>query len=96
MKSEADIRRYMKSGKAKRDITRLREHVRKHGGEPSAEDLKEIPPLTQADLARMYRPVKQSIHVRVDADVIAWLKSKGGAYQTRLNDILRGAMLSER
>lgn len=42
-----------------------------------------------------YRPTKQSTTVRVDADVLAWLKGqgKGKGYQTRLNAILREAML---
>jgi uncharacterized protein (DUF4415 family) len=31
--------------------------------------------------------------VRVDANVLEWLKSQGGGYQSRLNDILRSAML---
>jgi uncharacterized protein (DUF4415 family) len=32
--------------------------------------------------------------VRIDADVLAWLKSQGAGYQTRLNAILRRAMLA--
>jgi len=33
--------------------------------------------------------------VRIDADIVAWLQAKGKGYQTRLNQILRAAMLSE-
>ena len=40
-----------------------------------------------------YRPVKQQVTVRLDADVLAWLRSTGRGYQSRLNDILRQAML---
>ena len=43
--------------------------------------------------AVFYRPVKQQLTVRIDADVVEWLKSQGSGYQTRLNQILRGAML---
>ena len=43
--------------------------------------------------AVFYRPVKQQLTVRIDADVVAWLKSQGSGYQSRLNQILRGAML---
>jgi uncharacterized protein (DUF4415 family) len=39
------------------------------------------------------RPLKQSTTVRLDADVLAWLRSQGPGYQTRLNAILRAAML---
>jgi uncharacterized protein (DUF4415 family) len=30
--------------------------------------------------------------VRIDADVLEWLKNQGNGYQTRLNQILRDAM----
>jgi uncharacterized protein (DUF4415 family) len=39
--------------------------------------------------------VKKQLTVRLDADVIAWLQRKGKGYQTRLNALLRGAMLKE-
>jgi uncharacterized protein (DUF4415 family) len=42
-----------------------------------------------------YKPVKASTTVRVDGDVLLWLKSDGKGYQTRLNAILREAMLRE-
>lgn len=41
-----------------------------------------------------YRPVKQQITARVDADVVDWLKSQGKGYQGRLNAILRREMLA--
>ena len=40
-----------------------------------------------------YKPTKTSTTVRVDSDVLAWLKSQGKGYQTRINTILRAAML---
>jgi uncharacterized protein (DUF4415 family) len=43
----------------------------------------------------LYRPVKKSTTVRVDADVLLWLKAKGKGYQTRINAILREAMLKD-
>jgi uncharacterized protein (DUF4415 family) len=42
-----------------------------------------------------YRPVKQQVTIRLDADVIAWLRMQGKGYQTRLNQLLRAAMLAE-
>jgi uncharacterized protein (DUF4415 family) len=39
--------------------------------------------------------VKQQVTVRLDADVIAWLRSQGEGYQTRLNTLLRSAMLKD-
>ena len=46
-----------------------------------------------AQRGKFYRPIKQQLTVRVDADVLEWLKSQGRGYQSRLNDILRNAML---
>jgi len=43
---------------------------------------------------RFYRPVKQQITARLDADVLDWLKSQGKGYQSRLNAILRREMLA--
>ena len=63
-------------------------------------DYSDIPPLTEkfwknAVRNPLYRPVKKQITVRLDADVIAWLRRQGKGYQTRLNTLLRGAMLKD-
>lgn len=66
-------------------------------------DTSDIPPLDErfwANATRfrdraLYRPVKRSTTVRLDADVLQWLKGKGKGYQTRLNAILREAMMRE-
>ncbi len=42
-----------------------------------------------------YRPVKKQIMLRLDADVIAWLRKQGKGYQTRANALLRNVMLKE-
>ena len=41
-----------------------------------------------------YKPVKTSTTVRIDADVLAWLRSGGKGYQSRINAILRREMLA--
>ncbi|KXW58914.1 BrnA antitoxin family protein [Ferrovum myxofaciens] len=46
-------------------------------------------------LGLLYKPTKTSTTVRVNSDVMLWLKSKGKGYQTRLNEILRKAMVEE-
>ena len=43
--------------------------------------------------ARLYKPIKKTVQIRLDADVIEWLKQTGSGYQTRANAILRQAML---
>ncbi|ENN91124.1 BrnA antitoxin family protein [Bartonella bovis] len=61
-------------------------------------DYSDIPPLDSAfwkNVVRnpFYKPTKTVTTVRVDSDVLAWLKSQGKGYQTRINAILRDAML---
>jgi uncharacterized protein (DUF4415 family) len=63
-------------------------------------DLSDIPELTEdfwknAKRGHFYRVRKESTTVRLDADILAWLKSEGPGYQTRLNAILRQVMLKE-
>lgn len=63
-------------------------------------DTSDIPELTDEQWAtavrgRFYRPIKQQITARLDADVLAWLKAGGQGYQTRMNAILRRAMMAE-
>lgn len=41
------------------------------------------------------RPLKRQLTVRLDADILAWLRAGGRGYQTRLNAILRQAMDDE-
>ena len=43
-------------------------------------------------VGRFYRPVKQQISLRVDADVLAWFRSRGKKYQTHMNQVLRREM----
>ena len=34
-------------------------------------------------------PVKQQLTIRLDADVLSWVKANGRGYQTRINTVLR-------
>ena len=61
-------------------------------------DYTDIPPLTDefwknAVRNPFYKPTKQSTTVRVDSDVLLWLKGQGKGYQTKINAILRDAMV---
>jgi uncharacterized protein (DUF4415 family) len=46
-------------------------------------------------IKHLFKPIKQSTTVRIDADVLLWLRAKGRGYQTRINAILREAMAKE-
>ncbi len=49
----------------------------------------------EAKRAVFYRPVKQQLTLRIDADVVEWFKNQGKGYQTRINELLRQAMMKE-
>jgi uncharacterized protein (DUF4415 family) len=58
-------------------------------------DYSEIPPLGDEFFRKAtvpWPPVKQQLTIRLDADVLQWLKASGRGYQTRINRILRAAM----
>ena len=62
-------------------------------------DFSDIPPTTSADWdgavrGKFYRPIKKQLTVRIDADVLEWLRGQGPGYQKRMNGILRKAMLT--
>jgi len=57
----------------------------------------DIPPLNNEffeKAAVAWPPPKHQLTIRLDADVLAWLKANGKGYQTRINRILRAAMES--
>ena len=37
-------------------------------------------------------PMKQIVTIRLDVDTLAWFKSAGPGYQTRINQLLRDHM----
>lgn len=39
---------------------------------------------------------KQGVHIRLDADILAWFKSLGPGYQTRINSVLRSFVQARR
>jgi len=81
------------SAKAKREIETLRN---KPDSEIDTSETRILPPERWANAAigKFYRPIKKPIALRLDADVIDWLKSQGAGYQSRINDLLRREMLA--
>jgi uncharacterized protein (DUF4415 family) len=55
-------------------------------------DIPEVLDWSKAVVGKFYRPIKKPLTIRLDADVLAWLKSQGRGYQTRINALLRKAM----
>lgn len=86
-------------------MKKVPESVRKElaalAAKPESEiDFSDLPATSErgwssAARGKFYRPIKRQLTVRIDADVLEWLRSQGKGYQSRLNDILRAAMLDK-
>ncbi|HLW84049.1 MAG TPA: BrnA antitoxin family protein [Candidatus Sulfotelmatobacter sp.] len=57
-------------------------------------DMPEALDWSRAVIGKFYRPPKKAVTIRLDADVLEWLKGYGKGYQTRANLLLRNAMTS--
>src|SRR5262252_8911561 len=55
-------------------------------------DAPPVPDWNEAEIGKFYRPRKKPVTMRLDSDVIAWLKADGRGYQTKVNWLLRSAM----
>ena len=75
----------------KRDIAAI---AAKADEEIDFSDMPEIVDWSGAEIGKFYRPGKKPITIRLDADVVEWLKSFGSGYQTRANHLLRHAMIA--
>jgi len=60
-------------------------------------DTSEVPELGDDffEQAELHVPAKQSVTIRLDADVLAWFKEQGAGYQTRINQLLRQYMQAQ-
>ena len=78
-----------------------RKKPRKLAARPDREiDLTDIPEIREipsdAVIGKFYRPKKTTVTIRLDADVVAWMKASGEGYQTRINALLRAYMEEHR
>ncbi len=81
-----------------RNLTREQERdIRAIAAKRDADiDFSDAPPVLDwsgAEMGKFYRPRKQPVTMRLDSDIIAWLKADGPGYQTKANWLLRHAML---
>lgn len=86
----------MKKGTSKRLTSEQRAELKSLAALPDdaidTSDAPELPEWSGAKRGLFYRPVKQQLTLRVDADVVAWFKNhttSNEGYQTRINRALR-------
>jgi uncharacterized protein (DUF4415 family) len=77
------------------------EELQKLAARPDGEiDLSDMPEIREipsdAVIGRFYRPKKTAVTIRLDVDVLTWLKATGEGYQTRINTYLRHLMQQSR
>ncbi|MGH9433807.1 MAG: BrnA antitoxin family protein [Terriglobia bacterium] len=66
---------------------------------PESIDPSDLPELMDgkgAVIGKFYRPIKETVTIRPDADVLAWLRAQGKGYRIRINGRLWAAMLRSR
>jgi uncharacterized protein (DUF4415 family) len=56
-------------------------------------DIPEVTDWSKAVVGKFYRPIKEPVTLRMDVDVLARLKAAGPGYQTRINTLLRAAVV---
>jgi uncharacterized protein (DUF4415 family) len=57
-----------------------------------ASDPDSDPPVDWTKPPIVIHPRKESVHLRVDPDVLAWFRKQGRGYLTRMNAVLRAYM----
>jgi len=77
--------------------SRLEKLSRRRDDEINTSDIPELTEQFWQNAVRnpFYRPLKRQLTLRLDADIIAWLRRQGRGYQTRANALLRDAMLGD-
>ena len=75
---------------APEDETRALKRMRDR--EIDTTDLPPAPDWSKAVVGKFYRPIKKPLTIRLDSDILAWLKGQGKGYQTRINGLLRASM----
>jgi uncharacterized protein (DUF4415 family) len=96
-KAKTEVRRQPRQALTPRQKRELAALATMPDNQIDTSDIPELPPdaWKNAVRGRFYRPLKQAVSMRLDADVVAWLKKRGKGYQTRANSILRQRMLYE-
>jgi uncharacterized protein (DUF4415 family) len=77
------------SKEQKRDIAAL---AAKQDGDIDFSDIPLKLDWSKAEVGKFYRPPKKAVTIRLDTDILDWLKGYGRGYQTRVNWLLRHGM----
>lgn len=80
----------------RKDLERARRELATLAAQPDARidtsDMPEVRDWSRGERGKFYRPVKQQLTLRLDADLVDWFRRNPGpdrGYQTRINRALR-------
>lgn len=85
------MKRYVSNGITPEIAANLKELEALGDEDIDLSDMPEVTDWSNAVRGKFYRPVKQQVTLRLDADLLHWFKAHGDArgYQTRINAALR-------
>ena len=89
--TEADLRKPL----TKKQLAALDALAKMPDSEINLIDIPGLPPGWRKNARpfhEIFKPRKEAISLRIDADILEWLKSGGEGWQTRINGILRERM----
>jgi uncharacterized protein (DUF4415 family) len=78
------------------DLTKLRRATEREIRRTAPPELADLPGDFWANAMVVNPMPKQPISLRVDRDVLAWFKSRGPRYQSRINAVLRSYVVAMR
>jgi len=82
----------MKKELSKEQMEMIRNLAAMPDEEIDLSDSPEVQDWSGSVVGKFYRPMKERVTIRLDADVLSWLKKNGKGYQSRINKLLRSAM----
>src|SRR5712691_5663724 len=91
VKSNSPLKMDAENGRKKIQIAAI---AAKKDADIDLTDMPEVLDWSKAEIGKFYRPTKKPVTIRLDTDIVAWLKSYGRGYQTKTNMLLRHAMKS--
>lgn len=59
------------------------------------DDIPEVTDFSNAERGRFYRPIKKTVTLRLDADVLDWFRKNNPKYQTAINRVLRHHVMTQ-
>ena len=71
------------------------DHLRRLDGPPETDDLPPAPLENWKNARRFFKVRKEPISIRLDADLLDWLRNRGPGYQVEINRFLRERMEAE-